>query len=238
MLLKHQVSRPRKSPAGSVADPATLGGAGCLRHLGARLALGAVLLAAALACRTADVFVAQAPKPTSTRTPRPTFTPIPPATDTPEPTPTFLPTPTRRPTPRPTPRPTARPTVPPPPPPPAATTPPYRYQSANKGCEHSGQTFIQGTIYHGQDHVNGVTVVMSGAPDGAIADQKVSGADGDGFYSMIVEAAGAAPGQKRWVWIVENGKRASDIVEFDFNNLKEDNPASCWRGFVDFVQLY
>ncbi len=209
------------------------------RHWGARLALGAVLFAAALACRTADVFVAQAPKPTSTRTPRPTFTPIPPATDTPEPTPTNPPPPT--PTKPPTPRPTRRPPTlapPPPPPPPAATTPPYRYRSTNKGCEHSGQTFIQGTIYHGQDHVNGVTVVMSGAPDGAIADQKVSGADGDGFYSMIVEAGGAAPGQKRWVWIVENGKRASDIVEFDFNNLKDDNPASCWRGFVDFVQLY
>lgn|SRR5574341_381866 len=228
MLLKHRA--PRAVRGASVSR--------CLRHWGARLALGAMLFAAALACRTADVLVAQAPKPTSTRTPRPTFTPLPPATDTPEPTPTNPPTPTRRPTPRPTPRPTARPTLPPPPPPPAATTPPYRYQSANKGCEHSGQTFIQGTIYHGQDHVNGVTVVMSGDPDGGIADKRESGADGDGFYSMIVNAFGASPGQKRFVWVFENGKRASDIVEFDFNNLKEDIPGSCWRGFVDFVQLY
>jgi hypothetical protein len=79
---------------------------------------------------------------------------------------------------------------------------------------------------------------MSSEPDGAIADQKDSGTDGDGFYSMIVNAYGASPGQRRSLWVVEGGKRASDIVTFEFNNLKEDNPASCWRGFVDFVQLY
>jgi hypothetical protein len=79
---------------------------------------------------------------------------------------------------------------------------------------------------------------MSGAPDGAIADQKNSGDDGDGFYSMIVNAYGASPGQSRWVWVVENGKRASDIIQFDFNSLSDSNPASCWRAFVDFVQQY
>ena len=208
-----------------------------LRHWGARLALGALLFAGALACRTADVFIAQATT-VPTKTPRPTFTPLPPPTDTPEPTatPPPKPTATRRPaTPRP--RPTNTP-VPPPPPPPQPTVPQYRYKSANKGCEHSGQTFIQGTIYHGTDHVNGVTVVMSGSPDGPIADQRDSGTDGDGFSSMIVNAGGASPGQSRWVWVVENGKRASDIVQFDFNNLPDTNPASCWRGFVDFVQQY
>jgi len=79
---------------------------------------------------------------------------------------------------------------------------------------------------------------MSGAPDGAIADQRDSGTDGDGFFSMIVNAAGASPGQSRWVWVSEDGKRASDIVQIDFNNLPDNNPATCWRGFVDFVQQY
>lgn len=210
-----------------------------LKHWGARLALGLVFVAGALACRTSDVFIAQATA-IPTRTPRPTFTPLPPDTDTPVPTPTFPPSPTPSPTRRratPRPRPTNTP-IPPPPPPPQPTTPQYRYKSANKGCEHSAQTFIQGTIYHGTDHVNGVTVVMSGSPDGPIADKRDSGTDGDGFYSMIVNAGGASPGQSRWVWVVENGQRASDIVQFDFNNLNENNPASCWRGFVDFVQLY
>ena len=209
-----------------------------LKHWGARLALGALLFAGALACRTADVFIAQATI-VPTKTPRPTFTPLPPPTNTPEPTATPQPSPTatrRPPTPRP--RPTNTP-VPPPPPPPQPTVPQYRYKSANKGCEHSGQTFIQGTIYDkAGNHINGVTVVMSGSPDGPVADQRESGTDGDGFYSMIVNAAGPSPGQSRWVWVVENGKRASDIVQFDFNNFNENNPASCWRGFVDFVQEY
>jgi hypothetical protein len=210
------------------------------KHWGARLALGALLFAGALACRTTDVFLAQATL-VPTRTPRPTFTPLPPPTDTPEPTATVPPSPTPAPTKRPaTPKP--RPTNTPIPPPPQATQPPkpqYRYKSANKGCEHSGQTFIQGTIYDtGGNHVNGVTVVMSGSSGGSIADQRDSGTDGDGFYSMIVNAGGAAPGQSRWVWVVENGQRASDIVQFDFNNLNENNPASCFRGFVDFVQQY
>lgn len=120
-----------------------------------------------------------------------------------------------------------------------ATTASLRYKSANKGCEHSGQTFIQGTVYHGSDRVNGVTVVMSGFPEGVIADKKVTGPpDSDGFYSMVVNAGGSANGQKRWVWIVENSQRASDIVQFDFNNLKAGDAAACWRGFVDFVQQY
>ncbi len=79
---------------------------------------------------------------------------------------------------------------------------------------------------------------MSGYPDGEIVAQRVSGTDGDGSYSIIVQASGAAPGQKRWVWVVESGKRASDIIQFDFNDLKSSDPAACWRGFVDFVQQY
>ncbi|MCL4394711.1 MAG: hypothetical protein M1482_07895 [Chloroflexi bacterium] len=210
-----------------------------LKHWVSRVALGLVLVAGALACRTTNVFLAEATK-VPTRTPRPTFTPMPTETFTPVPTNTPLPTATKVPTRRPTARP--RPTNTPVPPPtaiPQPTTPQYRYKSANKGCDHSGQTFIQGTIYDTSgNHVNGVTVVMSGSSDGAIADKRESGTDGDGFYSMIVNAAGASPGQSRWVWVVDNGQRASDIVQFDFNNLPDTNPSTCWRGFVDFVQQY
>ena len=78
-------------------------------------------------------------------------------------------------------------------------------------------------------------VAMSGGgPDGAIADKRESGTDGDGFYSMIVDAFGSANGQKRWVWVIEGTRRVSDVVEFQFNNLNETKPESCWRGFVDF----
>ena len=214
-----------------------------VKHWGFRLMLGLVLFAGVLSCRLSDTLLAQAqPTTTPTRTPRPTFTPPPPPSPTIIP-PTVAKTVTRTPTRAPTRAPTAKPVVVPtsPPAPAQPTTPPYHFKSANKGCEHSGQTFIQGTVYDvppSTSPLNGVTVVMSGSPDGAIADQKQSGTDGDGFYSMIVSAYGAANGEKRWVWVVEGGKRASDIVEFDFNNLKEDNPQSCFRGFVDFVKLY
>jgi len=211
-----------------------------VKHWGVRLMLGAVLFAGVLACNISDTLIAQT-KPTTipTRTPRPTFTPLPP------PSPTIAPTvavatkpPTARPaTARP---PTAKPVVVPtsPPAPAAPTKPPYRYKSANKGCEHSGQTFIQGTVYSGQSPIGGVKICMAGDPNGPCADTRDSGTDGDGFWSMIVSAYGAASGQKRWVWVIENGQRASDVVEFQFNNLKPDQPGVCWRGFVDFVQLY
>lgn len=209
-----------------------------VKHWGARLALGLFLFVGVLACRTTDTFLAQA-TPIPTRTVRPTFTPLPPPTATPVPVPPTA-TATLKPTVRPTLRPTPRPptAVPPPPPVVQPTTPPYRYKSANKGCEHSGQTFIQGTVYSGSNPIDGVRVVMSGVPDGGAADQQDSGTANPGMYSMIVEAGGAAPGQSRWVWVVENGKRASDIVQFDFNNKSDADPTSCWRAFVDFVQLY
>ncbi len=196
---------------------------------GRRLALSGALIALTLACRTSDILVAQS-QPTPTRA-RATFTPQPPT-----PTPTPPPTATR--TRQPTARPTARPptAVPPPvaPPPPAATTPPFKYKVVNKGCEHSGQTFIQGTVYHGTERVAGVRVVMSADPDGGVVDQKMSGDDGDGFFSLIVNAFGASPGQKRSIWIVEDSRRVSEIATFEFNNLKPEQPGVCWRGFADF----
>lgn len=194
-----------------------------------RLALGIAIAATILACRTTDV-LSTASQPTPTRVAaRATFTPAPTATSTPTVKPTLRPT--LRPTARP---PTAKP-QPTAPPPPAATVPPFRYKAVNIKCVHSGQSFIQGTVYEGSSPVNGKTVVMSFALDGPIADSKESGSDGDGFYSMIVSAFGAVPGQTRFVWIVEGGRRVSDAARFDFNNIKNpDDPASCWHGVADF----
>ena len=85
--------------------------------------------------------------------------------------------------------------------------------------------------------LNGVFVVMSGSgPDGEwAADKRQSGDDGDGSYSIIVDAYGPATGQKRWVWIVEGTRRVSDIAQFEFNNYNATKVGSCWRGFVDFL---
>lgn len=207
-------------------------------NFSARWLLGLVLLSGVLACRVTDTLIAQVqPTPTRTATRRPTFTPVPPPTETkPPPSPTIAPSATPRP-PTARPLPSRTPTRPPAPPPPTAVPKPqFKYRLANQGCEHSGQTFIQGTIYDQSGGViNGVTVVMSGAgPDGGWADKRESGTDGDGFYSMIVDAYGPAPGQKRWVWVVEGTTRVSPVAEFTFNNLKPEAPGVCWRGWADF----
>lgn len=215
-----------------------------LKHWGVRLVLGAVMFAGVLGCQITDRLVAQLqPTPTSTRTPRPTFTPVPSPTFTLIPPSPTVPPPTATRTATARPAPTRTPTRPPvviPTPVPQPTTPQFRYMSANKGCEHSGQTFIQGTIYDkAGNRINGVKIAMSGGgPDGEVAATRESGQDGDGFFSIIVNAYGASPGQKRWVWVVEGGRRVSDVVVFEFNNLGPDTPGVCWRGFVDFVLQY
>ena len=198
-----------------------------LKMWGKRLALGAIFVFTLLACRTSDVLVAQN-QPTPTRVVRPTFTHAPP---TATPTPTATRTRTRVPTARPTARP---PTVPPPTGAPPPTAPPYKYKAVNVACYHSGQAFVQGTVYEGNSPVNGKMVVMSFAEDGPIADRRESGTDGDGFYSMIVNAFGAAPGQTRYVWVDEGGRRVSTTGRINFNNLKPEDHNACWRGVVDF----
>ena len=131
-----------------------------LNRWGVRLGLAAMIFIGALACRTADVFVAQATV-TPTRTPRPTFTPLPPPTNTPAPSPTNPPpptvvpkTPTRTPTRRP---PTPKPPAPPPAAPqptavPASTyeyhvNPPHGVTDNTRRCEHSGMTYFKATVY-------------------------------------------------------------------------------------------
>ena len=118
-----------------------------LKHWGARLALGALLFAGALACRTTDVFVAQATI-VPTRTVRPTFTPLPPPTRTPPPTATVPPSPTPTPTRRPTTRPTPRPPTPVPPPP-QATQPPKPQFQVQVGQQ--GLRTLRPDLYPGYD---------------------------------------------------------------------------------------
>jgi hypothetical protein len=218
-----------------------------LKKWGARIALAAMFIGV-LGCQIGNSFsfLAQAPTATVTRTrPRPTFTPQPPPTETPAPTNTPLPKPTATPTKKPTLRPTAVPTKAPPPV--VSSAPPkpqFKYKIVNKGCDHSGQTFVQGKVSDVNDTpIWGAIVVMSGGgPDGAWADKYETGQSDDGagtpIYSMIVEAFGPATGQKRWVWVVEGTNRVSEVAEFQFNNLKEDAPGTCWRGFADFRAQY
>ena len=204
---------------------------------GTRIALATLLFVAVLACRTADVFIAQATL-TPTRTPRPTYTPLPPPTDTPTPTETATPKPTATATRRPpTPRPTTRvpqPTAPPPP-----TVSPYEFH-ANPPlpCSHSGLTFLKGTVYLDKNDPNSRyvgAIVALGPPDGSTIYDKVL-TDGMGEYTFVLGGPGQARPGTWGIWLVDpSEKRKSDIGgPIVTNDLPADNPNSCWAGGVDF----
>ena len=206
-----------------------------IKHWAARLALGAVLFAGALACRTADVFIAQATL-IPTRTPRPTFTPIPSPTATAVPTATVRPSPTatRKPTPRPTPRPTARPPTPIPPPP-AATVFPYTFHAYFDKCEHSGIAYIKGSVFADKNdlssQMSGVKLRLSISPDGASVGDVVSEVE----YTFILSDSGPRPGTY-YVWVIDDsGKRISEMSPpIVMNNLGPDNPNACWAAWLYF----
>jgi len=196
-----------------------------------------------------------APTKTPTFTPLPTYTPtllltpsptntrvVLPTTPTPTFTPTFTPVP---PTPTPTsPPPTATPVPLPPTPTPTFSptptpTPAFDYYTANVHCKHSGNTFIEGTIWVDSTTKNGVKVRLSWAPDGpAVAPDYVSGTDPSkpGRYTHILTT-----GQTGifYVWVVDDsGTRISDIGSITFNTEGPDSPTACWWGVVDFVRSF
>jgi hypothetical protein len=211
---------------------------------GTVLVISTLLLLITLACRTADVFVAQATL-TPTRTPRPTYTPIPTPTDTPVPTNTPTPRPTATATRRPVVvrPPTAKPAAPAAPQPaaPAAPQPAVSNMEFHVNppfCSHSGMTYIKGTVYNDKSNPDdryAQAIVVMGAPDGnTIYGDPVKAGD-DGVYTFILNSNGAYPGNFG-VWLVDpTMKRKSDIGgPIVTNNLGPDDPKSCWAGGVDF----
>jgi hypothetical protein len=113
---------------------------------------------------------------------------------------------------------------------------PYDYHTANVGCYHSGDTFIEGTVWESGAPKNGVTVRLSWAPDGPGASDYVTGTDParPGYY-LHPRTKGETG--TYYVWVVDaTGKRISDIGMIQFNNEGPDSPTACWRGVVDFVR--
>ncbi len=219
-----------------------------LKKWGPRLAL-AFIFVGALACRTSDVFIAQATV-TPTRTPRPTFTPLPPPTNTaaplptvPPPPPTVAVVPTKPPTPRPTARPaTPRPPTQPPAPPPAQPTAvpvsTFEFHVNPPSCVHAGNAYIKGTVYNDKNDPGNVyagALVALGDSNGASIWVGPIKSDDIGQYTFTLNSNGAAPGNY-WVWLVDPSlKRKSDIGgPISMNNLPDTDPKSCWAGGVDF----
>jgi hypothetical protein len=103
------------------------------------------------------------------------------------------------------------------------------------GCYHSGDTFIEGTVWEGGAPKNGVTVRLSWAPDGPVVADYVTGTDparpGMFFHILSTGQTGTY-----YVWVVDaSGKRISDIGMIQFNTEGPNSPTACSRGVVDFV---
>jgi hypothetical protein len=204
---------------------------------GTRPVLAVMLLVAVLACRSADIFLAQATAIT-TRTPRPSFTPIPKATDTPIPTKTATPAPTATSTRRP---PTPRPPTPKPQPtsPPQPTVSPYEFHvNPPFPCTHSGLTFLKGTVYLDKNDPNNRyigAIVALGPPDGSTI-YTIMQTDGNGEYSFILSDSGQSHPGSWGIWLVDPAQhRKSDIGgPIVTNSLGADDPNSCWTSGVDF----
>lgn len=168
--------------------------------------------------------------PTATRTFTPTFTPTP--TETPTQTPSDTPTPVATPTRTRVPR-----TNTPPPPP----TPLFSYATIKGICEHSGGTYIEGSVKGAAgDELAGVSVRWGRSPGGDVIQTLTTGSDrSPGWYTFVIRDAGASPGTW-YVWIVDgNGKALSDpnagrVVTNDIRN--GDDPSACWRAEVNFAK--
>jgi hypothetical protein len=212
------------------------------------VSLALLLFIGGIACETTDrvLSVAQAKTatPTRTRTPRPTFTSVPTATDTPvPPTNTPLPTATRTATRRP---PTPRPPTPKPLPtsPPVVvqpTTPRYQYAAASWRCEHSGGSWIKGSVYADKNDPNsgmpGVPVVFGGAGGDSYSTPVQTGGDGVFAFTLTCDGCGAKIGTY-YVWVVDNsGNRISEMA----GPIKIDGgppDAGCWAGWAFFTKNY
>ncbi len=189
----------------------------------------------------------QPPIPTATRgvalilppTWTPTGTTIPPSTFAPSitPIPALTSTPTRMATKSPMITRTRTRTPIPPAPPPS----PYVYQTVYQGCQHSGGTFIEGTVYRtaAGEVESGARVAMSSAPSGAeVFIESTGRSRNSGYYLHVLSPDGPRPGTY-FVWVVDFGGNAlSDPYagRVTTNSLDANTPSSCWRATVDFVR--
>lgn len=202
--------------------------------------------------------------PAPTRTPRPTFTPLPTPTFVPTFTPTTMPSPSPTDVPTSTPKKpavTATRTKTPAPAPTkiaalAPTKSPYTFRVDAIRCYHSGNSFVEGLVLEKWGSavdkfsgINGLKVRMSYAPNGPAVDYDFVTEDHwlidevfppnryAGWFGHPV-APGAAPGQIRYVWVVDgDGRPLSDpnAGKAVFDAGKGDN--ACWNVQIVFVKF-
>lgn len=125
--------------------------------------------------------------------------------------------------------------------PPTATANPFAYITTQRGCQHSGGTFIEGTVKNLSGEVVGAQVSLGNTPGGNPIQTIVTGRDkSPGYYIFILRANGSYPGTF-YVWVTDTaGKPLSDpnAGRVTTNAIKNsEDPASCWQAFVDFIAV-
>ncbi len=105
-------------------------------------------------------------------------------------------------------------------------------------CQHSGMTFLKGTVYLDKNDPNSRyigAIVALGPPDGSTIYDVVK-TDGMGEYTFVLSEQGVAKPGNWGIWLVDpSHKRKSDIGgPITTNDLPADNPSSCWASGVDF----
>ncbi len=117
---------------------------------------------------------------------------------------------------------------------------PWAYVVDQRGCQHSGGTYIEGLVKNQYSEETGVRVTLGTSP-GANAIQTITtGSErSPGYYTFVLNANGASPGTY-YVWIVDaSGKALSDpnAARVTTNAIKSsDDPNSCWQAFINFVR--
>ncbi len=163
--------------------------------------------------------------PTPTRTPGPTKT----ATNTRTPTPTKTPTSTRTPTPTKTP--TSTSTSPPPTVTPTPTPLPYTVasHSSRNNCADIG---LEGVV-NGSDGLPLAGVQVQYGEIGVGGSRFIATTDNNGRYGALLLPGSSKPASYRshdwYVYIVENGKRASEEFRFATDPIYANNPTYCDR---------
>jgi hypothetical protein len=113
------------------------------------------------------------------------------------------------------------------------------FNSVSRGCQHSGGTYIEGTVSSLFGEVTGAHVSLGTSPGGNVIQTLVTGKDkSPGYYTFVIRANGPYPGTF-YVWVTDTaGNPLSDpnngrVVT---NSIRSgDDPASCWQAFIDFV---
>lgn len=162
---------------------------------------------------------------TPTRTPGPTKTPT--ETRTPTPTKTFTPTKT------PTPTDTNTPAPPPPPPLPTATPTPFPYFISSHSSENNCADIGLKGVINGNDGLPKANVQIRYGEVGIAGSQFTTETDHSGRYGALLlpgsNKAAAYNSHDWYVYVLENGQKASEEFRFTSDPIYARNPEHCKR---------